>query len=354
MKEKENILFIVPAQYGYHTDSYKYCELLTERYNVFYVGLDHNKPKRTSDNVNIYSLIPNQYIIWRLTLFLFVLKLIRKERFKKVFIYSFPLCSLFLLIIPRRITVLDIRTSFIEGKYKAKLLNFNLRIESVFFKRISVISDGVADFLGLNKSKCRLLPLGGDDVNFRERSGNALALLYVGTFFDRHIEKTVEGLAIYLEQNPSHIIKYTIIGMGTDEEKQRILDAILLNNMGEFIQFVGEKRHEELIPYFQTHNVGVSYIPLTDYYDCQPPTKTYEYLLNTMIVLATPTYENRKIISDLNGILLKGDTPTDFANAVAEVFQKFSQFDMKAIYNNARKYSWRNIVNQYLLLIVNE
>lgn len=354
MTKKENILFIIPAQYGYHTDPYEYCECLVEKYNVFYVGLDNNKPKRISDKVNVYSLIPNQYIIWRLTLFLFVLKLIRKQHFKKVFIYSFPLCSLFLLIVPRQIMIMDIRTSFIEGKYKTKLLNLLLRIESSFFKHISVISDGVVDFLHLNKSKCKLLPLGGKDVGFCERSDNTLALLYVGTFYDRYIEKTVEGLAVFFKQNPGVIVRYTIIGMGTDEEKQRILDAIRLNNIEKFVQFVGEKRHEELVPYFQTHNVGVSYIPLTDYYDCQPPTKTYEYLLNTMIVLATPTYENRKVINDLNGVLLDGDRPVDFANAVTKLLQKSGQFNMNKIYNDARQYSWQNIVEQYLLPIVNE
>ena len=46
---RKKILFIIPAQYGYHTDSYKYCELLAEKYEVYYVGLNSVKPERVSD-----------------------------------------------------------------------------------------------------------------------------------------------------------------------------------------------------------------------------------------------------------------------------------------------------------------
>lgn len=354
MNKKANILFIIPAQYGYHTDSYQYCECLAEKYNVFYIGLDSNKPKCDSDKVNVYSLMPNQCITWRLTLFCAVFRLIKKHRFQKVFIYSFPLCSLFLLIVSRQIMVMDVRTSFIEGRFKTKFLNLLLRMESIFFKRISVISDGVADFLRLNKLKCRLLPLGGEDVGFHKRTDHALSLLYVGTFYDRYIEKTVEGLALFFKQNPKVNVKYTIIGMGTDEEKQRIFDAISCNKLEESVLLAGEKRHEELFPYFCAHNVGVSYIPLTNYYDCQPPTKTYEYLLNAMIVLATPTSENRKVINDTNGILLLGDSSVDFVNALTELVQKQKLFNSRKIYKDARQYSWGNIVDRYLLPIINE
>lgn len=247
---------------------------------------------------------------------------------------------------------MDIRTSFIEGKYKSKLLNKLLSIESRLFKKVSVISWGVADFLSLNKQNCCLLPLGGDGVPFCNKTMDRISLLYVGTFYDRYIEKTIEGLYLFRKKNKDIEVEYTIIGMGTDEEKKKIFDAISNYKVSDIVHFVGEKRHEELIPYFKSHNIGVSYIPLTDYYDCQPPTKTFEYLLNTMVVLATPTSENRKVIDDTNGILLLGDSPDDFAVGMEKLLDKVDGFDFSEIYHNAMVYSWSNIVSKYLIPIV--
>lgn len=350
--DRKKVLFIIPTQYGYHTDSYKYSELLAEKYEVYYVGLNYRKPEKKSERVNILLENPKKYLFWRLTFLVEALRLHKKCQFNKIFIYYFPLCSFFLLFFPRNIMVMDVRTSFIEGKYKSKLLNRLLSIESKLFKRVSVISWGVADFLSLNKRKCSLLPLGGDDVSFYSKALNKMSLLYVGTFYDRYIEKTVEGLYIFRKNNSDIEIEYTIIGMGTNEEKKKIFDSILNYKLSDVIDFVGEKRHEELIPYFKSHNIGVSYIPLTDYYDCQPPTKTFEYLLNTMIVLATPTLENRKVINDTNGILMEDDSPFAFAYALEQLSRKKEQFDMKKIHTSSQQYSWRNVVNNYLIGIV--
>jgi len=39
------------------------------------------------------------------------------------------------------------------------------------------------------------------------------------------------------------------------------------------------------------------------YYDCQPATKTFEYILSGMVCIATSTYENKKLINNINGVL---------------------------------------------------
>lgn len=349
---RKKILFVIPTQYGYHTDSYKYCELLAEQYDVYYIGLDLGKTERKSKRVNVFLENPKKYLFWRLTFLVAVLKLHKKYRFNKIFIYYFPLCSFFLWFLPKNIVVMDIRTSFIEGKYKSKLLNKLLTVESRFFKKISVISWGVVDFLSLNKQKCSLLPLGGDDVPFYSKAMNKMSLLYVGTFYDRYIEKTIEGLYLFRKNNSDVEVEYTIIGMGTNEEKQKIIDSISNYKMSDIVHFIGEKRHEELIPYFKSHNIGISYIPLTDYYDCQPPTKTFEYLLNTMIVLATPTLENKRVINDTNGILMENDSPLAFAHALELLSREKEKFDMKKIYISSQQYSWKDMVNRYLIDIV--
>jgi len=282
------------------------------------------------------------------------LKLEKEYRFDTIVIHTFPLCFLFLLIFSRQNLILDIRTSYIEGKFKSLILNNLLRFESSFFERIFVISWGVADFLNLNRRKCYLLPLGGDDVPFYSKNTKELSLLYVGTFYDRHIEKTIEGFSIFIEKYPGVKAHYTIIGVGSDLEKRKIIEAINTYRLNDKCIFVGEKRHEELCPFFQASNIGISYIPLTRYYDCQPPTKTYEYLLNTMIVLATPTTENKKVIDASNGIILEGDSPNDVADGLEQIWLNREKFCFDTIYNNAKCYTWNHIVQNYLLNIIEE
>ena len=354
METINNILFITPFQYGYNTDSYHYCELLTKTYNVFYIGIDCGKETIYSLNrVNVYSITKASHKWKRFKeLFGLVLQLQRKYKFKKNIVFYFPFCSLLLLILTRSSTIMDIRTSSIFGKYKAFVLNTLLRIESYMFKRVTIISDGLIDFLKLQKSKCDILPLGGEFVDFFDRKEMRMSLLYVGTLYDRHVEKTIEGLALFLKKNPTIYVKYTIIGVGTIEDVDCIKNTIKNNSLENNVFFAGEKRYKELLPYYKTHDVGVSYIPMKTYYDCQPPTKTYEYLLNGMVVVATPTSENKKVINQSNGILLSSDSIQDFTEGLENLKHRIKSFKSSTIYMNAQQYSWEQIVKMTLINIL--
>ena len=347
----KKILFIIPTQYGYHTDSYQYCENLSMWYDVTYLGIELGKKKRKSSKVHIHSIKARDSLLWRYSLLKSAYRLEKKFHYDVIFIESFPLCSLFQSIFPKSLLIMDIRTSVIRGKYKSFFLNHLIKLESLFFKRISVISEGVIEFLQLNRKKCRILPLGGAKYPFMEKNFNKISLLYVGTFYDRHIETTIDGFATFIQKHPEIDISYTIIGTGSNADKSKIMDKII-KYKSDKILFVGEKRHEELLPYLSACNVGISYIPLTDYYDCQPPTKTYEYLLSSMVVIATPTSENKKVINTTNGILLQSDSAADFARGIETLIQVRQTFDFNYIYDNAQIYTWEHIVKHYLIPIV--
>ena len=140
--------------------------------------------------------------------------------------------------------------------------------------------------------------------------------------------------------------------MGTIEETGKIKSAIKNNSLENVVFFAGEKRYKELLPYYKTHDVGISYIPMTTYYDCQPPTKTYEYLLNGMAVVATPTSENRKVVNQSNGVLLDGDTKQDFAEGLEKLSKAIRTFESSTIYMNSQQYSWEQIVKTNLTNIL--
>ncbi len=351
---KEKILFIMPTQYGYNTGIYHYCESALKEFSVFYVGIHDGKSTFQTAGTNIIYVSPwSVKKFWNtIKMLRCVYKLNREHHFKKVFVNSFTLCSLVLLFLPRNKVIMDIRTSFVLGKYKTGLLNWFLHMESKGFKYVSVISYGVGEYLNIKSSKCRLLPIGARMDKYFQHDFSEINLLYVGTFYDRYIEKTVEGVALFLKKYPDVSLKYSIIGMGSEEEKKRICSAISNNGLENKVILISEKRHKELEPYYESHNVGVSYIPMTTYYDCQPPTKTFEYLANGMVVLGTATAENKKVINKENGVLMETDKVEDFTKGLETILNNQNLYDSRHIYQDALQYSWENIAHKYLMPLI--
>jgi glycosyltransferase involved in cell wall biosynthesis len=116
--------------------------------------------------------------------------------------------------------------------------------------------------------------------------------------------------------------------------------------------FHGELRNKELDVFFNKSNVGVAYVPITDYYNCQPMTKLFEYLLAGMACIATYTEENMKIVNRNNGVLCY-DTPTSFSNAIEELWCNRFLFNSKIIKQDAYSYTWQNIIEKQLIHILN-
>ncbi len=346
----KNLLFVCPTQYGYNTDFYKYCECLSDKFNVYYVGIKlNNKRSFESKRVNVVEVEHDKYICGILTLFITSFKLSRKIKFKRVIIYYTLFCSLFLFLFGRSRAIVDIRTAYIGNSRKVCLQNKFLRIETNLFKIITVISEGVADFLKLNHKKCHILPLGADAGICASKS-HCKKLLYIGTFNDRNIDITIKAVDEYIERSENRAIEYFIIGCGSSKEVENIEKNIKLCKNASQIHYEGEKRGDELRPYFEMCNVGIAYVPLRDYYDKQPPTKTYEYLLNSMAVIATPTTENKKVVSELNGVVLDGEDEESFIKGLTYI--NSYMFDTRKIYEDNLKYSWDLLTDKYLLPII--
>ena len=115
---------------------------------------------------------------------------------------------------------------------------------------------------------------------------------------------------------------------------------------GSNIKVLGRIPHDQLQPFFDTHNVGLSYIPMTPYYDVQPPTKTFEYLLSGLAVIGTATSENKLVINKNNGVLAS-DSIENFQIGLGCLQQNLKNFNSKQIRLEAQKYSWKHITNQF-------
>lgn len=146
-------------------------------------------------------------------------------------------------------------------------------------------------------------------------------------------------------------IHYDIVGDGEEYEE---MNAYVENNdMGRYVTMYGRVSYDRIKPFFDNNNIGISFVPMTDYYDYQPPTKTFEYALSGMYVIATGTMANRAIISSSNGCIIN-DSSEAFLEALISIYEGERAFDSLQIRNSLENYKWQKIVEDCLIPIIEE
>lgn len=348
----KKILIINKSQFGYHTDYYKYCDYLRDEFDVTYLCFDGGRKKLQMENVNI-KYVSNKGV-----------KLIRGIRFickafftaltfnGIIFIHYFENCQLLKILLPWKKMILDIRSLSINPYDKQRIReDKKLQKASTHFDFTTIITEELREKIGLDNKKSAILPLGSDKISKSNKDFFQLNLLYVGSLDGRNIHQTIEGLSIFLKRNPeiAHIA-YHIVGDGKQlPELKKMVSKKELTNV---VTLHGRIPHFELQPFFDKCNIGVSYIPMTEYYEFQPPTKTFEYILSGMVCIATNTYENRLLINEENGILCD-DNPESFAIAIEKIMERKDLYDSDKIRKTLQRYTWENIVNFNLKPILN-
>jgi hypothetical protein len=198
---KNKLVIVNTEQFGYHTDTYKYCEYLRNNYEIIYICFDEGKKKIYLNNIRvIYIKVLNLKIIKYFFFVFELLKLLKSLKSDIVFIKYFYFCSIITFFYSGRI-ILDIRTSTIN-RYKIirYLLNILLKIELKSFENITVISESLKKYLNINRP-VSILSLGSDLTNYGDKVfSDNIEMLYVGTFFNRRITDTILGIKIFLEK----------------------------------------------------------------------------------------------------------------------------------------------------------
>jgi len=342
---KRKLVIIDQRQFGYHTGNYHYCKYLKNDFKVVYICWNQNYQKINMPDVRVIYVNRKRNMIFRSLLFLrHAINELDNDP-AVVFIKYFKTVSLTLrLLRPTHIFVLDIRTGSVhKNQIIRKLHDTRLKLEARFFKNVTVISESLAEKLSISH-KAHILPLGADVISSKNKTFKELNLLYVGTLHNRNIEITIHGFKKFYDEFKNQItITYTIIGSGPNNEEVGLRDIVAKFGISEAVKMTGQIPHNQLASFFDNSNIGISYVPLTDYYDVQPVTKTFEYLLSGMPVIATNTSENRKVINQENGILV-GETPENFYSGLKEIYRKREMFDSEKIRESSRDYTWENIV----------
>lgn len=349
---KEKLLIISKNQFGYLTDVYKWSEHLNDLYDISVICFDQGLPKMSIDGVSVKycsrkmprSLRGAIFIIWSIITCL-------KHNGKIIVVY-FEKCDLIKKICKRKRIHLDIRTlSVSPSEDERKRYDSVLKKTCGIYNSVSIISRGLQSKIGL--AKAEILPLGADEISTCRHDFDFLRLLYVGTLSQRRIEDTIYGLNIFLRRHPGISIKYDIVGDGNGNELQLLQTLISEYNLGSYIVLHGRVPYDKVKTYFDRANIGVSYVPVTEYFNYQPPTKTYEYVLSGLYCIATNTHENAQLIKDgINGQLIC-DNPISFANALEDMTRKISEISQDDVKNSLISYSWKSIVSEHLIPILN-
>lgn len=348
----KDLCIIHRMQFGYHTDIYKWCQYLRDDYKITVLTFDYGKQKVELDGVEIRYIYLGKNRILNGARFVFRSILFLKAFYGTVLVSYFEGCRALKIFLPRKKLVLDIRTlSIFPNVERRKKMDAEIFRTAVEFDAVTVISEGLKSKLPKCKGPVYVLPLGADAVPCEGKRFDDLRLLYVGTFFNRELGKTIEGFAKAASKLKDCRLTYTIVGDGP--EKIELESLAERYGVKDLVSFTGYISHIDLVPFLQHSNIGVSFIPLRDYYDHQPPTKTFEYALSGSYVIATATSSNAQVITPENGILID-DTPDAFADAIVRIHKNRDNLSASRIQTSMMRYTWKSIVSGTLKPILEE
>ena len=351
---KRKLLIINKQPFGSLTDSYKWCQYLKDKYDITFISLDKNIKKERVG----FSEVNHIYVSNRGN------RTIRGLRFMLISLYHilffrgvilvefFNECIWFKKLMPHQKMMLDIRTLSVSNNQQINQYNDNRLKQTIRLYDHSIfISEGIRDKLNIDTSNTSIMPLGADELSSIDKSFDVMRMLYVGTFQNRQLEKTIEGVKLFHNKYPTAEFTYDIIGGGPDNENILLDNLIKKYELDKYITLRGRLYREALLPYFERCNIGVSFVPMTPYYEYQPVTKSFEYIMSGLFCIATSTYANKQIIKDDNGILIN-DTAVEFCKALEFIYLNPTLFCSSKIRESLVDYRWKNLVNKVLIPII--
>jgi glycosyltransferase involved in cell wall biosynthesis len=206
-------------------------------------------------------------------------------------------------------------------------------LQSLFFDKIIVQSPELKEkLIGIrNLAKAAVVPIGynadlfypnSDEQKeiFRKKleiKNDEKVLIYIGAISRfRKLYRLIKAFKFVNKKMPD--TKLVMIGNGND--LKNLQNRIKKNGLEENIIFLGNIPHKKIPEYLNIADIGISYIPINENYNYNPPLKTFEYLACGLPTVATKTISNTKIICDEENGILTSDNPLHLANAIIKLF----------------------------------
>ena len=349
--KKPKLLIIDKHQFGYLTDAYKWCEWLKDDYDITFLTADVGKEKITMPGINVKYISFKMPRTMRGILFIVASLIMILLAKGIVMVEYFQGCSILKRLCPWKKMLVDVRTLSVSPDVKHReRYNSQLIKNCKYFDTITAISPGVSKRIGI--SGIKLLPLGSDVISThpKDYAGN-IKMLYVGTLKWRNIEITLDGLKLFVDQNPNIDIHYDIVGDGEKGQLDALKNRAKSLKISKYVTFHGFIPLTKVKQSFTAANIGMSSVPVTEYYNQQPPTKTFEYILSGLYCIATQTRANSELVSPLNGCLIP-DSAEGVCNGMEQFIKSRCTLNEKTIRESLVRYKWENIVKENLAPIL--
>lgn len=353
---KKKILIVTLAQHGYNFCYQYYSKYLSLEYEVTILCMDSGFQRVGNLGANIKYINRIKYKVatgtingWRLILKTVIMT--HKESYDYLIIESFKKTVFFVgLLSKAKINIIDIQTGNLsKNKFFRFFHNFLLKVSTFSFDYITILNNDLAKYLHLDMKKILLVPLGSEIFSKSKKIFKDIHLVYLGVLDKRDIHLTIEGLyEFYLEFKNKINIKYDIIGPGSNETITKIMNTIDLLNLHDIVKYHGRKKHNEIGVYFDLSNIGVCFVPKTEYFENQPSTKIIEYGLSGLLCIATSTKENMKMINQNNGVLCE-DNAASFYNALLKIHENHDKYFDEQIRDSFKNRHWSDIIENHLI-----
>ena len=181
-KTLKKILIINPIQFGYHIDSYKYMRLLSRKCDITYICWDYEYSRINGVSANIKYVKRNKNKIIRIIKLYWRFYSEIKRKYDIVFLTCGRGYFVFRLLSPNQRFVYDIRPGSISrNNFKRRLKNFLIKLDTLFFDNITIISECLKNKFNIRIRKAYILPLGGD--SHANLINNFLMIIFLTIWF---------------------------------------------------------------------------------------------------------------------------------------------------------------------------
>ncbi len=285
------------------------------------------------------------------------IKLIKRQRADLIMLemtnslYDFPMILYPLLFQNRKFYIETSTPAVNKSKLKRFIIDSLLCLTLKPYKKIGCGNPSTVDKLKIKSSHVIHSRIGFPEYTFVDREFENLSLIYLGTLHNRDIWKTVKGLKIFIDKFPDIKITYDIIGGAKEPEVNLLNQSIKEASLDCFIKYHGYQPTAFVDEILKRCNIGVAFVPITEYFDKVSTTKAIEYLLAGLPVIATRTTFASGILKTDAGVMCD-DSPEDFARALEEIYRNRFSYNSKQIRDLYKHYAMSYIIkNEYIPIL---
>ena len=357
---KKKIIYISRSQIFSRLDI-NLLDNLAQFYDINAISIFNNKEKIKNSlfENNYLYFVTNSNFFFRTRRYIWflckIIKFTKQNNADLYYIVIFRLAFLLALLFPQKKFLLRLYTSNVSKNVIRNYIEDNITVfNCIFFKNIICGSSWIQKKFRIKPSKVYIIGPGGwgyESISTTNKSFNSLLLIYIGTLTNRNVEQTIKGFYRFYEEYKGKIdIQYTIMGTGHSEDVDKLKKNIEKYKLDNVVKYLGWVNDEIVKKYFDICNVGISYVPITSYYNNVEVTKTFEYIFSGIPVIATETNENKKVINEKNGILIQ-DNPDSFYLGLKEFYKRRHKFNSKNIRETCKNFSRNNAIKKQVNMI---